>query len=98
MYDVRESSPDVGSSKNMTCEFEISSKAMEILFRSPPDTPLIRIPPTNVSMHFSSRIERANLSTSIFLSFSEAFNLNRAAKSSVYLTVSVSIRKSCCIT
>lgn len=54
MYDVKESSPDVGSSRKITWGSEISSKAMEVRFLYPPETPLMMTPPTRVSRHFSS--------------------------------------------
>jgi hypothetical protein len=50
--EVRESRPDVGSSSIITFGLLISSKAIEVLFFSPPETPLTKIPPTNVSKQF----------------------------------------------
>jgi hypothetical protein len=42
---VKESSPVVGSSKKMSYGSVISSTPMEVLFLSPPETPLMRGPP-----------------------------------------------------
>lgn len=59
IYDVSESSPDVGSSKKITVGSEISSTAIEVRFLSPPETPLMMTPPTRVSKHFYSFISLA---------------------------------------
>jgi len=45
---VNESSPEVGSSKNMTLGFVISSTPIAVLFFSPPERPLMKILPTTV--------------------------------------------------
>ena len=50
--DVKESNPEVGSSKTITCGSEISSYAMQTRFFYPPEIPFIKTPPTNVSRHF----------------------------------------------
>ena len=42
---VKESKPVVGSSKKIKLGSVISSTPIEVLFLSPPDTPLIRGPP-----------------------------------------------------
>jgi len=42
---VKESNPVVGSSKKISIGSVINSTPMEVLFLSPPDTPLIRAPP-----------------------------------------------------
>ena len=42
---VNESSPVVGSSKNIRLGSVMSSTPMEVLFLSPPETPFIRGPP-----------------------------------------------------
>lgn len=42
---VKESNPVVGSSKNKSIGSVISSTPIEVLFRSPPETPLINGPP-----------------------------------------------------
>jgi hypothetical protein len=52
MYEVKESSPDVGSSKKITFGSVMSYTAMHVLFLSPPETPLMTTPPTMVSRHF----------------------------------------------
>ena len=54
MKAVSESSPEVGSSRNMTAGSLMSSKAIDVLFRSPPEIPFSNSPPTNVSAHFSN--------------------------------------------
>lgn len=52
MYEVSESSPEVGSSRKTTVGSEISSTAIDVRFLSPPEIPLMTTPPTNVSRHF----------------------------------------------
>jgi hypothetical protein len=47
MYEVRESRPDVGSSKNKTCGSEINSNAIEVRFLYPPEIPFTIGPPTS---------------------------------------------------
>lgn len=96
--EVKESSPEVGSSNITTDGSLISSKAIEVLFLSPPDTPFRRCPPTTTSRHFSSLNYRTKSLIRIFLSSSLMFNFKFAASSRVYRTVKVSIRISCCIT
>lgn len=48
---VCESRPEVGSSKNNILGLDISSYPIEVLFFSPPESPLIRTPPNIVSLH-----------------------------------------------
>ncbi len=52
---VNESSPVVGSSRKIKLGSVISSTPMEVLFLSPPDTPLIKGPPILVSLHLLRR-------------------------------------------
>lgn len=52
---VKESRPVVGSSKNIKLGSVISSTPIEVLFLSPPDTPLIKGPPIFVSLHLFRR-------------------------------------------
>jgi len=54
LRDVVESKPVVGSSKKIMEGFTSSYNPMDVLFFSPPDTPLILVSPTYVSLHFSS--------------------------------------------
>lgn len=54
MKEVKESKPEVGSSSIRTLGSLINSKAIDVLFFSPPDIPLIITPPTITSKHFSS--------------------------------------------
>lgn len=57
MKEVRESKPEVGSSNIKTHGSLISSKAMEVRLRYPPEIPLIKpkeSPPIKVSAHFYS--------------------------------------------
>ena len=62
---VNESSPVVGSSKKIRLGFVISSTPIEVLFLSPPDTPLTRGPPIFVSAAFSSlRLTNSSLTIS----------------------------------
>lgn len=51
---VNESRPVVGSSKNIRLGSVMSSTPMDVLFLSPPETPLMRYPPMNVLEHFYS--------------------------------------------
>ena len=46
---VCESKPEVGSSKNNILGLDISSYPIDVLFFSPPDSPLIKTPPNIVS-------------------------------------------------
>lgn len=48
MNAVKESNPEVGSSKNSTEGLVISSQPMFTRFRSPPEIPLKRVPPMRV--------------------------------------------------
>jgi len=50
--EVSESIPEVGSSKATTAGSLISSKAIDVLFFSPPEIPFIIGPPTTTSRHF----------------------------------------------
>ena len=45
------SRPEVGSSKMHKFGFLIKSYPIEVLFLSPPESPLINLPPTGVSTH-----------------------------------------------
>ena len=49
--DVSESSPLVGSSKNIKDGLVINSTPIDVLFRSPPEIPLIITFPISVSAH-----------------------------------------------
>lgn len=62
---VRESRPEVGSSKIITVGSLTNSKAIDVLFLSPPETPFNSDPPTKVSIHFSS----FKLLTKVFILF-----------------------------
>jgi len=50
--EVVESRPVVGSSKKMMDGLMSSYKPIEVLFLSPPETPLILVSPIQVSLHF----------------------------------------------
>lgn len=52
--EVKESKPEVGSSRISTEGLLISSKAIDNLFFYPPEIPLISCPPTRISKHFYS--------------------------------------------
>ena len=51
---VKESKPVVGSSKKIRVGSVINSTPMEVLFLSPPETPLTKGPPIFVFLHFPS--------------------------------------------
>ena len=52
LREVVESKPVVGSSKKIIEGFMSNYKPIEVLFLSPPDTPLILVSPIHVSLHF----------------------------------------------
>lgn len=76
----------------------INSKAIDVLFLSPPDIPFNKDPPTKVSMHFSSLRFLTSVSILFFLSYAGIFNLRAATYSRVYLTVRLCSKTSYCIT
>ena len=98
MNEVKESKPDVGQSKMITCGSLISSKPIEVLFLQPPEIPFMNFPPTITSKQLQSF--SCLLSLSIFQSFSplEQSSLRLAAKVRVQRTVRVDISTSVCIT
>ena len=98
MKEVRESRPEVGSSRTTTDGSLISSKAMDVLFFSPPEIPLSKVPPTYTSRHFSNLNFLTSVIILVSFSYSGRFNFKLAANSSVSLTVRVSMSTSCCMT
>jgi hypothetical protein len=77
--EVSESNPEVGSSSMITCGSLINSKAIDVLFLSPPEMPLMRTPPTMTSRHFSSfNFLQRMVIFSVFYS-SDKFNFRFAA-------------------
>jgi hypothetical protein len=51
---MKESRPDVGSSKSTTLGSVINSTPIEVRFLSPPEIVFLETDPTSVSLHFSS--------------------------------------------
>ena len=89
MKAVRESRPELGSSRKMTLGSLMSSKAIEVLFLYPPEIPFRIVPPMGTSRHFSSfRFLTSSANISSFYSFGLA-NFRLAANSRVSLTVRV---------
>ena len=98
MKAVRESCPEVGSSRMISLGLLINSKAMDVLFFSPPDIPFSDFsPPMIVSRHFSSLRSEASLLTVSDLEVLEAFKRRAATYYNVSLTVRVGKRLSSCI-
>lgn len=94
---VNESSPVVGSSKNIRLGSVINSTPIDVRLRSPPETPLMSSPPIVVSDHlvnFRSLIKILTLSSL----FTDAGSLICAAKLSHSRTVIVSSMMSSCCT
>ena len=54
LREVVESKPVVGSSRKIIEGFINNYRPIDVLFFSPPDTPLILVSPIYVSLHFSS--------------------------------------------
>ena len=95
---VKESSPVVGSSKNIKFGSVTSSIPIEVRFRSPPDTPLNKVPPIFVLWHLVNPNSSMILSTVYYFSSCVPFNFRLAANSIDSLTVKVWKRKSSCYT
>lgn len=86
---VSESSPVVGSSKNISDGFVINSTPIDVLFLSPPDIPLTTAFPTLVSAHFSKPSSLITDSTFSNFSYSVPFNLIFAANYIASLGVNI---------
>lgn len=101
LKDVAESKPVVGSSKKIIDGFVNNSTPIEVLFRSPPDTPLIKLFPILVFAHCCSpnsfnksstfkRIKNKNLfyysNTFAIRSFPVRFNLKAAVNKNDSIT------------
>ncbi len=95
---VNESSPEVGSSNNMTLGSVINSTPIAVLFRSPPEMVLCSTSPTSVFLHLSR--PSLCINESILLSYSAIgiLSFNLAAKVSASFTVKHEKITSSCIT
>jgi len=78
LRDVVESRPVVGSSKKIIEGFISNSRPMEVLFLSPPDTPLILVSPIQVSLHFYRPRFLIIISTLLTFYYSERFGSLRS--------------------
>ena len=94
---VNESSPVVGSSKNIKLGSVISSTPIDVRLRSPPDTPFTSGPPIFVSAAFSRPRLMISLSTTS-LWFESGGSFIRAANSRHSRTVSICSNTSSCCT
>jgi len=93
---VELSSPLVGSSSKRTAGSVISSYPMEVLFRSPPESPFRATPPILVlAQYYKPSLERIS-STFCSIIPGPRFVLNLAANMKDSLGVIVSIRMSSC--
>jgi hypothetical protein len=98
LSEVNESSPLVGSSKNIKEGSVIISKPIDTLLRSPPDNPLKKIEPIIVFCEFYNPSLESNISTLSSIVLSSPTYLNLAAKVKHSFGVIVDIRMSSCWT
>lgn len=96
---VVESKPVVGSSKKIIEGLISNYTPIDVLFFSPPETPLITLLPTYVSAHFCRPNDVMICSTCYFFySADSPINLILAINAKVSLGVNVGKSKSSCIT
>ena len=96
--DVSESSPLVGSSRKIKDGLVISSTPMDVLFRSPPEIPLIIVLPIRVSAQFIMPSSVSKEITLFYLSSSLVCILKLATKVNASLGVNVAKSTSSCYT
>lgn len=92
--DVEESRPLVGSSRNMSDGFVMSSYPIETLFRSPPEMPLRKTPPISWSQQACSDRRLMTSFTHLRVSASSLYSRILDAKVNSSLVVSVSPKMS----
>ena len=98
-FAIKESRPEVGSSRKITAGFVISARAMLTRFACPPETPRISTPPMTVFSQLSS--PSAAITSATRPAFLAMLRLVGSRSSAVYMsicfTVSSPVRICVCI-